>query len=70
MTSCSWPLVLTATYNPKGMAKISVSENGVRENQYIETLRFYIKSSVTSRIVFAENSGWDLSRIQSAVGGA
>ncbi len=59
------PLLMTASVDTRGMKGADFSAES-REGMYVETLRFYereVLSADGSRIVFAENSGWDISRI-------
>ncbi|NLG15398.1 MAG: hypothetical protein GX561_14495 [Lentisphaerae bacterium] len=58
------PLVMTATIDPKGMANLSVNDVKEREGQYLETFKFYLELPCIERIVFVENSGWELDRFK------
>ena len=55
-----FPLVMTAAIDPKGMAGLSVNDVSERAGQYLGTLQFYLENSAVSKIVFVENSGYDL----------
>jgi hypothetical protein len=59
-----YPLVMTATIDTKGMNDLSISDAGVRERQYRDTLSFYLQSGWVKEIVFIENSGYDLTCFQ------
>lgn len=61
-----YPLVMTASIDPGGMPGISVPDPADRAGQYLETLRFYLEKSSIREIVFAENSGYDLTDFQRA----
>lgn len=61
------PLLMTASVDPRGMVGADfVAED--RENMYVETLVYYIRTILTNplqRIVFTENSGWNLDSLVS-----
>ena len=57
-------LVMTASVNPNGMGGLSPESVANREDQYIKTLCFYKSLHCVKRILFCENSSWDLSRIK------
>ena len=61
-------LVMTASVNPNGMTGISAQSVNGREDQYIRTLRFYRDTDCIPKILFVENSNWDLTRIKNALG--
>lgn len=63
-----YPLVMTATIDPKGMENLSVSDADEREKQYLKTLSFYLKSGWFKEIVFVENSGRDLAPFSELAG--
>lgn len=54
------PLVMTAAVDPRGMTGLSVNAVDERAAQYLEVLRYYLNKGVADRIVFVENSGYDL----------
>ncbi|MBR0458803.1 MAG: hypothetical protein IJJ26_06175 [Victivallales bacterium] len=56
----TFPLVMTAAVDPKGMPGLSVNDVSERANQYLGTLRFYLENPAVPQIVFVENSGYDL----------
>jgi hypothetical protein len=62
-----YPLVLTATIDTRGMPDLSVSDAVEREQQYLETFKFYLKHGWLHEIVFIENSGSDLSKFHELV---
>jgi hypothetical protein len=53
-------ILLTGCINPKGMAFTKLQNPEIRQKQYIEAIRFYLKTT-DSNIVFVENSGADIS---------
>lgn len=55
-------LLLTGCINPNGMTMTILSNQEERKNQYINAIRFYL-SNTNHQIVFAENSGTDISHI-------
>ena len=55
-----FPLLMTASVNPRGMKRLSVNDIAEREQQYLGTLQFYLRNESISAIVFIENSGHDL----------
>ena len=59
-----FPLVMTAAINPKGMGGLSVNDAEARAAQYAATLEFYLAEPAVRRIVFADNSGYDLARFR------
>ena len=61
-------LVMSAAVNPNGMPDISAESLVDREDQYIRTLKFYNTLPCIPRILFVENSNWDLARIKQEVG--
>lgn len=61
-------LVMSAAVNPNGMTGINEKSIADREEQYIRTLKFYANQVCISRILFVDNSNWDLSRIRTIVG--
>ena len=60
MREGSFPLLMTASVNPRGMAGLSVNDIAEREGQYLGTLQFYLRNDAIAEIVFIENSGHDL----------
>lgn len=60
-------LVMTASINPNGMQGLSPESLSNREEQYRDTLRFYTQQPSIARILFVENSAWDLSRLKQEV---
>lgn len=61
-------LVMSAAINPNGMPDISAESLLGREDQYIRTLQFYNKLACIPRILFVENSNWDLTRLKREIG--
>lgn len=60
------PILMTASVSTRGMQGACFSDQE-REQMYINTLLYYVKNILTDkrqRIVFAENSGWDIKNIQ------
>lgn len=61
-------LVMSAAVDPNGMTGLSSPESlKNREQQYIDTLKFYVQCQAIEKILFVENSNWDLGRLKSAV---
>ena len=60
-----FPLLMTASVNPRGMSGLSVNDVTEREGQYLGTLQFYLQNETISAIVFIENSGHDLTAFKS-----
>jgi len=58
--------VMTASIDPKGMKFVPQPDPRERERDYAGTLRFYLSNFPrVRRIVFAENSGWNLASLTS-----
>jgi hypothetical protein len=55
------PLLMTASVDPKGMSGLSVADVAVRRRQYLATFEHYLRLPSVHTVVFAENSGCDLS---------
>lgn len=53
-------LLLTACINPNGMPETAIQDSDVRLSQYLTALEFYLHTT-DFKIVFVENSGYDLS---------
>ena len=62
----SIPLLLTATTNPGETINVTVNSVDDRCQQYLDTLEFYLEVGVFKKIIFAENSGDDLTFLASA----
>ena len=62
----SIPLLLTATTNPGETINVTVNSVEDRRQQYLDTLEFYLEVGVFKKIIFAENSGDDLTFLASA----
>ena len=62
----STPLLLTATTNPGETINVTVNSVEDRRQQYLDTLEFYLEVGVFKKIIFAENSGDDLTFLASA----
>ena len=64
------PVLMTASVSTRGMKGACFSAEE-REAMYIDTLGFYKQNILLKdnerRIVFAENSGWDLAKIKACV---
>lgn len=58
-------LLLTACINPKGMAFTKLQDSRERLRQYRVSLDWYLQH-VTNRIVFVENTGYDISSMYDA----
>lgn len=55
-------LLLTGCINPNGMAYTTLSDQEERKSQYVKAIRYYLSKTKYS-IVFAENSGTDVSNL-------
>lgn len=53
-------LLLTACINSGGMSFTALQDPGVRKRQYVDALRYYLDNA-SLRIVFCENTGYDMS---------
>ena len=53
------PIVMTASVSTRGMKGADFSDVE-REKMYLETLEYYLRDFSGRKIVFVENSGWDL----------
>ena len=66
------PILMTASVSTRGMKGACFSPEE-RERMYIDTLCFYrdeiLRKDNDRRIVFVENSGWDLANIKACVDG-
>lgn len=60
-------LVMSAAVNPNGMTGVSAASLTNREDQYIDTLKFYVAQKCIPKILFVDNSNWDLSRMKAAI---
>ena len=64
------PLLMTSAISTRGM-KGACFTSEEREQQYLEALHYYIENLLLTnseqKIVFAENSGWDLVRLEKDV---
>ena len=60
----NYPLLMTASIDPKGMSNIPNPNIAVREKQYCDTLYFYLASGWIKEIVFVDNSGYDLTKLR------
>lgn len=62
------PILMTASVSTRGMKGACFTDEE-RERMYVQALTFYIKNILNNyseqKIVFAENSGWDLRRLTS-----
>lgn len=64
----NFALLLTATIDVQGMPKAYPTSPEEREENYFNSLKFYINNHPRIRkIIFVENSGWSLDRVQQAV---
>ena len=59
-------LLLTATTNPGETINVTVNSVEDRRQQYLDTIEFYLEVGVFKKIIFAENSGDDLTFLASA----
>ena len=61
------PILMTASVSTRGMKGACFSDEE-REKMYIESIKHYLKALPERRIVFAENSGWNLDALRAKVG--
>ena len=54
-------LFLTACVNPNGMVQTALQDSGMRLQQYLEAIRFYI-DNFDFRLLVVENTGVDFSQ--------
>jgi hypothetical protein len=60
-------IVMSATVKPEGVPLSVRSDPKVRENDYLESVLFYLEAyPEITRVVFIENSGWPLDRLREA----
>ena len=60
-------LLLSATIDIKGMPKAYPADPETRQEDYFHTLKYYINHHPKiQKILFVENSGWSLARVQEA----
>jgi len=57
-------LVLTATIDPKSMSNTQRNDPAVRLNDYRVALKAWLECGAFNRIIFCENSGYDLTSIR------
>ena len=65
------PVLMTASVDTRGMANGRYSAEE-REKMYVETIQYYLNTicrNSDQRIVFCDNSGWDMQSIREKVGG-
>ena len=66
----SLPILMTATVDTRGMAGADFTSEE-REGMYLDAIRFYLNTVPDygrKRLVFVENSGWDLGRMEEKLG--
>ena len=64
------PLLMTASVDTRGMAGALYAAQD-REKMYVETIRYYLSTicrDPRQKIVFCENSGWNLESVREKVG--
>ena len=64
------PVLMTASVDTRGM-KSGMFTAAEREKMYVETVRFYLDTicrDPRQKIVFCDNSGWDLTSLRTKVG--
>jgi hypothetical protein len=60
-------LILTASIDIKGMPKATPTIPEQRQEEYFNSLKYYVNNHpLIRKIIFIENSGWDLSRVREA----
>jgi hypothetical protein len=58
-------LILTASIDIKGMPKATPTIPEQRQEDYFNSLKYYVDNHpLIRKIIFIENSGWDLSRVK------
>jgi hypothetical protein len=63
--SANFVLCMTATIDPMGMPGVSRPDPRARESDYLQCLQYYCRHDPQiHRILFLENSGWPLERLQ------
>ncbi len=65
------PVLMTASVDTRGMKGAMFAAQD-REKMYVETIRFYLDTlchDPRQKIVFCDNSGWDLASLREKVGG-
>ena len=67
MIDDTYPLVMTAAIDTKGMAGVSVQDVKERAGQYLGTLQFYLQNPAVTRIVFIDNSGYALDEFEELI---
>jgi hypothetical protein len=66
------PVLMTASVDTRGMAGALYAAQD-REKMYVETIRYYLSTicrDPRQKIVFCDNSGWDLNSVRGKVGDA
>ena len=61
MINLDFCLILTATINPGNMPNLVRSDVNDRYNDYIKSFSFWLKQENVNKIIFVENSNYDLS---------
>lgn len=61
------PILMTASVSTRGMKGADFSDDE-REKMYLKTLAFYHSEFPEHKIVFVENSGWDISKFKEKAG--
>jgi hypothetical protein len=60
-------LILTASIDIKGMPRATPTVPEQRQEDYFKSLSYYVNNHpIVRKIIFIENSGWDLSRVKEA----
>lgn len=60
-------LVMTASVQVNGRVGLAMVDTAERERQYEDVLKFYANSCGVTNILFVENSGWSLVKLQESV---
>ena len=63
-TGLQYPLLLTSCIDPNGMPGTSRPDPFIREQDYVTALQTHIAADVFDKIVFIDNSGWDLAAFE------
>ena len=60
MKDFDFAIILTSTINPGDMPNVARNDTETRFNDYKKSLNFWINHKYTKKIIFIENSGYDL----------
>ena len=60
MSNFDFTIILTSTINPGDMPNLVRKDIETRFNDYKKSFNFWINNKDTNKIIFIENSGYDL----------